>query len=113
MKRRLTLPSSALLAKEEEDPKRRKEKVGEKEEERDVEEGLASISSNHSTGSISKIWIWLWMCTAHIEQILQGRESVKLRMMGSVEGERRGRGRRRRGESRKGSSSTSPSPSSP
>lgn len=63
MKRRLTLPSSALLAKEEEDPKRRKEKVGEKEEERDVEEGLASISSNHSTGSISKIWIWLWMCT--------------------------------------------------
>ena len=55
MKRRLTLPSSALLAKEEEEPKRRKEKVGEKEEEREVEEGLASISSNHSTGSISKI----------------------------------------------------------
>ena len=54
MKRRLTLPSSALLAsKEEEDPKKRKEKVGEREE-LDVEEGLASISSNHSTGSISK-----------------------------------------------------------
>ena len=70
MKRRLTLPSSALLAKEEEDPtKRRKEKVGEKkeEEERELEEGLASISSNHSTGSISKIWIidriWMPMST--------------------------------------------------
>ena len=45
MKRRLTLPSSALLSKEEEDPRRRKEK--------EEEEGLASISSNHSTGCIS------------------------------------------------------------
>ena len=48
MKRRLTLPSSALLGgkMEEEDAKKRKEKVGEREE----EEGLVSISSNHSTG---------------------------------------------------------------
>ena len=50
MKRRLTLPSSALLAKEDEDPKRRRERQEKKEQE--IEEGLASISSNHSTGSL-------------------------------------------------------------
>ena len=56
MKRRLTLPSSALLGKEpEEDPKKRREKVGERKEELDIEEGLVSISSNHSTGHISTI----------------------------------------------------------
>ena len=57
MKRRLTLPSSALLGgkMEEEDGRKRKEKVGEREEEqREIEEGLVSISSNHSTGFISK-----------------------------------------------------------
>ena len=54
MKRRLTLPSSALLGKEpEEDPKKRN--VGERKEELDIEEGLASISSNHSTGSTIKM----------------------------------------------------------
>ena len=37
----------------------------------------------------------------HIEMILQGRESEKLRRMWSVEGERRGRGWTRRGGSRK------------
>ena len=51
MKRRLTLPSSALLAKEDEDLKRRQRERQEKKEQ-EIEEGLASISSNHSTGSL-------------------------------------------------------------
>ena len=99
MKRRLTLPSSALLGggKEEEDAKKRKEKVGEREE----EEGLASISSNHSTGLISKN-----PNMDIIEKIAQGRERGELRRRLSEEGERRGRRRRR--ESRKGSSPSSP-----
>ena len=106
MKRRLTLPSSALLSgKEEEDAKKRKEKVGEREEEqREVEEGLASISSNHSTGFISKKSKYMDI----IEKIAQGRERGELRRRLSEEGERRGRRRRR--ESRKGSSPSSPSP---
>ena len=100
MKRRLTLPSSALLGgKEEEDAKKRKEKVGEREE----EEGLASISSNHSTGFISKKSKSMDL----IEKIAQGRERGELRRRLSEEGERRGRRRRR--ESRKGSSPYSPS----
>ena len=106
MKRRLTLPSSALLSggKEEEDAKKRKEKVGEREEEqREIEEGLASISSNHSTGFISKKSKYMDI----IEKIAQGRERGELRRRLSEEGERRGRRRRR--ESRKGSSPSSPS----
>jgi hypothetical protein len=61
MKRRLTLPSSALLGsgklEPEEDPKKRREKV--RKEELDIEEGLASISSNHSTGSVPTIKTWI------------------------------------------------------
>ena len=101
MKRRLTLPSSALLGgnQPEEDPKKR-----ERGEELDFEEGLASISSNHSTGSIFKINTWWYGC-AHIEKNAQGRERGKLRRMWSGEGERRRR--TRRGGSRKGSSPSS------
>ena len=55
MKRRLTLPSSALLAKENEELKRRQRERQEKKEQ-EIEEGLASISSNHSTGSFV-VWV--------------------------------------------------------
>ena len=74
MKRRLTLPSSALLGgnQPEEDPKKR-----ERGEELDFEEGLASIASNHSTGSIFKIKTWIFegeRMDVHILKILHREE---------------------------------------